>query len=59
MGYHAAERIYDEVFDMIDREADGSDSLEVCSSLLPDFYLSYYHRVLCFYILSLVVLVLV
>ncbi|EOQ99587.1 hypothetical protein E3P92_00571 [Wallemia ichthyophaga] len=28
MGYHAAERIYDEVFDMIDREADGSDSLE-------------------------------
>ena len=29
MGYHAAERIYDEVFDMIDREADGSDSLEV------------------------------
>jgi hypothetical protein len=28
-GYHAGERIYDEVSDMIDREADGSDSLEV------------------------------
>ena len=27
-GYHAAERIFDEVSDMIDREADGSDSLE-------------------------------
>jgi hypothetical protein len=24
-----AERLYDEVFDIIDREADGSDSLEV------------------------------
>ena len=28
-GYHAAERIFDEISDMIDREADGSDSLEV------------------------------
>lgn len=28
-GYHAGERIFDEVSDMIDREADGSDSLEV------------------------------
>ena len=28
-GYHAGERIWDEVADMIDREADGSDSLEV------------------------------
>ena len=28
-GYHAAERIFDEVRDIIDREADGSDSLEV------------------------------
>jgi hypothetical protein len=28
-GYHAGERIFDEVCDMIDREADGSDSLEV------------------------------
>ena len=30
-GYHAGERIFDEVSDMIDREADGSDSLEVPS----------------------------
>jgi hypothetical protein len=30
-GYHAGERIFDEVADMIDREADGSDSLEVPS----------------------------
>ncbi|KAL7413996.1 gamma tubulin [Mrakia frigida] len=28
MGYSAGERIYEELFDMIDREADGSDSLE-------------------------------
>ena len=34
MGYHNAERIYEEVFDMIDREADGSDSLEVRSHLV-------------------------
>merc|ERR1719326_593123 len=27
-GYHAAERVQEEIFDMIDREADGSDSLE-------------------------------
>ncbi|CAN6645324.1 tubulin gamma chain [Trichomonascus vanleenenianus] len=27
-GYHAAERIQDELMDMLDREADGSDSLE-------------------------------
>ena len=34
MGYHAGERIYEELFDMIDREADGSDSLEVSWSVL-------------------------
>ena len=28
-GYSAGETVQDEVFDMIDREADGSDSLEV------------------------------
>lgn len=28
-GYAAGERIYDEVMEMIDREAEGSDSLEV------------------------------
>lgn len=30
-GYSAGERVYDELMDMIDREADGSDSLEVSS----------------------------
>jgi hypothetical protein len=34
MGYSAGERIYEELFDMIDREADGSDSLEVSESCL-------------------------
>lgn len=29
-GYSAGERIYEEVMEMIDREAEGSDSLEVC-----------------------------
>ena len=28
-GYAAGERVQEEIFDMIDREADGSDSLEV------------------------------
>lgn len=28
-GYAAAESVQEEIFDMIDREADGSDSLEV------------------------------
>ncbi|XP_005092221.1 tubulin gamma-1 chain [Aplysia californica] len=35
-GYSQAERLYDEIFDIIDREADGSDSLEgfvVCHSI--------------------------
>ena len=27
-GYHAAEKVQEEIFEMIDREADGSDSLE-------------------------------
>lgn len=29
-GYALGEEVYEEVMDMIDREADGSDSLEVC-----------------------------
>lgn len=29
-GYSAGERIYEEVMEMVDREAEGSDSLEVC-----------------------------
>lgn len=32
-GYSAGERIYEEVMEMVDREAEGSDSLEVCPSL--------------------------
>ncbi|KAI0231526.1 Tubulin gamma-1 chain [Lamellibrachia satsuma] len=35
-GYHQGERLYEEVFDIIDREADGSDSLEgfvLCHSI--------------------------
>lgn len=35
-GFSQGERIYDEVFDIIDREADGSDSLEgfvLCHSI--------------------------
>lgn len=27
-GYHSAEKVQEEIFEMIDREADGSDSLE-------------------------------
>lgn len=36
VGFSQGERIYDEVFDIIDREADGSDSLEgfvLCHSI--------------------------
>lgn len=29
-GHHAGQRVADELIEMIDREADGSDSLEVC-----------------------------
>lgn len=34
-GYAAGDTVQEEVFDMIDREADGSDSLEVC--LVPQY----------------------
>lgn len=35
-GYSAGERIYEEVMEMIDREAEGSDSLEVrTTSTIP------------------------
>jgi tubulin gamma len=33
-GYQNGEAIYEDIMEMIDREADGSDSLEVCISLL-------------------------
>jgi len=32
-GYSMGEQVHEEVMDMIDREADGSDSLEVCGQL--------------------------
>lgn len=32
-GYSSGERCYEEVMEMIDREAEGSDSLEVCPSV--------------------------
>ncbi len=41
------EQVYEEVFDIIDREADGSDSLEVCTHL--QFMLAF-----CFAILAVV-----
>lgn len=33
-GYTAGERTYEEVMDMVEREAEGSDSLEVCMRLV-------------------------
>jgi tubulin gamma len=33
-GYAAGERVYDDLIEMIDREADGSDSLEVSEGFL-------------------------
>lgn len=33
-GYAAGDMVQEEIFDMIDREADGSDSLEVKSGLI-------------------------
>lgn len=44
-GYAAGERIYEEVMEMIDREAEGSDSLEVRTSfIMPRPVLSRNHR---------------
>ena len=34
-GYQTAESVHEEILEMIDREADGSDSLEVGISLRP------------------------
>jgi hypothetical protein len=36
-GYSAGDTVQDEVFDMIDREVDGSDSLEVHNTLEGEF----------------------
>ena len=35
-GYATGESVHEEVMEMIDREADGSDSLEVCSISAPN-----------------------
>lgn len=35
MGWSTGERIYDEIIEMIDREAEGSDSLEVGGMVSP------------------------
>jgi tubulin gamma len=40
-GYAAGERIYEEVMEMIDREAEGSDSLEVSASGSVIFFCYY------------------
>ena len=32
-GYSSGEKIYEEIMEMVDREAEGSDSLEVCTSI--------------------------
>lgn len=36
MGWSMGERIYDDIIDMIDREAEGSESLEVSMPVLRD-----------------------
>jgi hypothetical protein len=44
-GYNAAEKVYDDLIDMIDREADGSDSLEV--GLVLDGHIRSHNRASC------------
>lgn len=34
VGYHTAEKVAEEVMEMIDREANGADSLEVCDNVV-------------------------
>jgi len=46
-GYSAGERIYEEVMEMIDREAEGSDSLEVWTFISPWIYPEYHNRDSC------------
>ena len=33
-GYSAGEKLYEDIMEMVDREAEGSDSLEVCATSL-------------------------
>lgn len=57
-GYAAGDTVQEEVFDMIDREADGSDSLEVQLSEAPQARvqpLKISNRVSCFFTQLLVV----
>lgn len=49
-GYATGEKVYDDLMEMLDREADGSDSLEVSLTLhhepalpLRIYYYSFYH----------------
>jgi len=34
-GYATGEKLYEDIMEMVDREAEGSDSLEVCNILSP------------------------
>jgi hypothetical protein len=36
-GYATGEKLYEDIMEMVDREAEGSDSLEVCNTLTPPF----------------------
>ena len=36
-GYSAGEKLYEDIMEMVDREAEGSDSLEVCNPSTPPF----------------------
>ena len=46
-GYATGESVHEEVMEMIDREADGSDSLEVRRCLEPDLTISNVSRASC------------
>ena len=35
-GYQSGEAVYEDIMEMIDREADGSDSLEVWANVMGD-----------------------
>jgi tubulin gamma len=42
-GYASGEKLYEEVMEMIDREAEGSDSLEVRTRRTAFFFLFWFH----------------
>jgi len=37
-GYSAGEKLYEDIMEMVDREAEGSDSLEVCDPFFPSLF---------------------